>query len=121
MGRAQPCSVVAMEVLVEQEVRTPVRVRLELSGAAVDGPVAVLATQKNTFQPSGDLLGDLEQIHISAGACGALYPKVAPIELIQMEQGFYQQSIDRDPDGSTPVGVPSEHVCIGLARNVLNF
>src|SRR5215470_5288521 len=38
-----------------------------------------------------------------------------------MEQGFYQQSIDRYPHGSTPVGVPSEHACIGFARNVLNF
>src|SRR5215472_13239610 len=38
-----------------------------------------------------------------------------------MKQSFYQQSIDRYPDRSTPVGVAPEHTCIGFGRNILNF
>src|SRR5262245_48260688 len=38
-----------------------------------------------------------------------------------MKQSLYQQSIDRYPDRSTPVGVPPEHTCFGFGRNILNF
>src|SRR5262249_61354341 len=41
MARSQSRPVVAMEVLVEQEVVTPMHIRLELLGATIDGTGAV--------------------------------------------------------------------------------
>src|SRR6185312_47317 len=41
MARAEPCAVVAVEVLVELDVVTPQRVRLKLLGPAIQRPPAV--------------------------------------------------------------------------------
>src|SRR5262249_1710393 len=61
--RPQSCAVIAMEVFMEQNVVAPVRVGLELLGAAVDRPRAFFVTQEDAGEPVGDLLGDLEEVH----------------------------------------------------------
>ena len=60
---AQPGAVVAVEVLVEQDVVAPVGIGLELLRAAVDGSPAVLVTQEDPGEPVGDLLAHLEEVH----------------------------------------------------------
>src|SRR5262245_55152295 len=53
MAGAQARAVVAVEVLVEQDQVAPVRVRLEFSGASVDGASALLVAQEQTREAQG--------------------------------------------------------------------
>src|SRR5512145_675564 len=68
VARSETGPVVTVEVLVEQEVVAPVRVLLKLLRPAVDGPPTMAVSQEDAGQPPRDLLGDLVQVHISAGA-----------------------------------------------------
>src|SRR5436190_15518678 len=52
-------AVVAVEMLVEQQVVAPVRIVLELLHAAENRALAVLVAFENLHQPLGDLLGHL--------------------------------------------------------------
>ena len=63
VARAEPGAVVAVEVLVEEDVVAPVGIGLELLRAAVDGSPAVLVAQEDAGEPVGDLLGHLEEVH----------------------------------------------------------
>src|SRR5215470_5035262 len=72
MARAETRAVVAVEVLVEQDVITPVRVRLELLRAAIDGAPALGVPQEDARQARGELAAYLEQVHEFPGAGGAL-------------------------------------------------
>src|SRR5215468_4042132 len=50
VARAEACPVVAMEVLVEEDEVAPVRIVLELGGAAVHRPPAIRVAQENARQ-----------------------------------------------------------------------
>src|SRR5262249_52543689 len=64
---ADACAVVAVEVLVEQDQVTPVRVVLELARAAVYRAPAVLVAEKDAGHPLGKRLGHLVEIHPLTG------------------------------------------------------
>src|SRR3954451_15201280 len=51
----QARAVVAVEVLVEEQVVAPVRVGFDLLGPAIDRPLAVLVPQEDPTEPVGDL------------------------------------------------------------------
>ena len=70
---AEARAVVAVEVLVEEEVVAPVRVLLERLRAAVDRPSPGLVLEEDPREAIGDLLGDLEEIHHPAGARRAFH------------------------------------------------
>ena len=59
MTGAQASSIVAVKVLVEEDVVAPVRILLELPGAAVDRAPALPVAQEDVAQPPRDLRGDL--------------------------------------------------------------
>jgi len=61
MTGAKARSVVAVEVLVEQQQIPPVRVVLEGFGAPVDGPASLRISQEDAGQPLGEILGDFVQ------------------------------------------------------------
>src|SRR4029077_3616192 len=61
---AQSGAVIAVEILVEQDVVFPVRIFLELLGTAIDGPLAVGIAEKDARQPAAKLFGYLEQGHV---------------------------------------------------------
>ncbi len=63
MARAQPCTVVTVEVFVEQHVIPPMGIGLELLRAAVHRTPALLIAQEDPSEPIGDLLAHLEQVH----------------------------------------------------------
>src|SRR5262249_25485078 len=63
--------VVAVEVLVEQDEVPPVRVGLELLGAAVDRAATVVVPQEDARRSTADLLGDLLEVHSPSGPGGA--------------------------------------------------
>src|SRR5262249_23253661 len=60
-------SVVAVEVLIEQQVISPSGVALEFLSAAEDRPAAILIAQKNPTQTTGDFASNLEQVHQPGG------------------------------------------------------
>src|SRR5580704_1634240 len=56
---AKTCSIVAVKILVEQNVIVPLRVGLELLDPSIDG-TATRIPQKDPSQPIGNLLGYFE-------------------------------------------------------------
>src|SRR6516162_3430855 len=83
---AEAGPVVAVEVLVEEEAIAPVRVLLELPGAAEDGPPALPVPEERVRQAAADLLGDLEQVHAPAGAGGAFHGELGAEVAVVVEQ-----------------------------------
>ena len=65
MRRADPCSVVTMEVFIKQEQVTPVRILLKFFHAAEYRPASVRPTQKEMSEPTRELIGDIAQMHVS--------------------------------------------------------
>src|SRR5262245_44020124 len=76
---AEPGAVVAVEILIEQNVIAPVRVGLELLRAAVHRPPPVLVAQEHPAEPLADLFGDLVEIHHVPGAGGTLDLEVVAV------------------------------------------
>ena len=60
---AQASTVVAVEILIEEDVIPPVGIALELLGTTVDGPSTVLVASEDPGESVGDLLAHIEQIH----------------------------------------------------------
>ena len=118
---AQPRAVVAVEVLVEQDVVAPVRIVLEFGRSAVDRPPAVGAAQEGAGQPAHQLLGDLEQGHAMARAGGAFDRERVAVEGVEVDQRAHDQGIDRHPHRAAPVGVATEHAGVGFGRQVLHL
>src|SRR5580765_5515583 len=67
MAGADAGAVVAVEILVEKNQITPVRIVLELCGGAVDGPPSALVAQENIGKTAGDLIRHFPQRHQPAG------------------------------------------------------
>src|SRR6267142_1545009 len=83
MARPEPRAVVAVEVFIEQDEVAPVRVLLELAGAAVHRPPAIRVAQEDVGQAARDLLGDLIERHVPAGAGGTFDGEpVAVVEVV---------------------------------------
>jgi len=83
----EPGAVVAMEVLVEQDEVPPVRVLLEQSGPAIDGPPSVVTTQERADEAAGQLLRHLEQRHHRPRARRALDPQIVTVIPVVRDQG----------------------------------
>src|SRR5215831_982565 len=120
MAGAQAGAVVAEEVLVEQDQVAPVGIGLELSGASVHGPSALLVTQEQTREPLGDLSRHLEQGYALAGAGWTLHGEVVAVEGVEIQEPADEQHVHREPDGATPIGVAAEETARGFGRLVVD-
>ena len=118
---AEPCSIVAVEILVEQDQVAPVRIFLEFLCASVDRPTAIRVAKERGGKPALDLLCHLEQRHILAGTGRALDFEVVAIKRVQVQERPDDQHIDGHPDGTPPVGVAAEHSRIRFGRQVIDF
>ena len=63
VARAQPGPVVAVEVLVEEQMVPPVSIGLELLRTSIHGTPTPIVSQEDPGQPLDDLAGHLEQRH----------------------------------------------------------
>src|SRR5689334_23128117 len=63
-------AVVAVEVFVKENVVAPVGIVLELARAAIDGSMPVLVFEEDVAKATGDFLGDLEEVELTARAGG---------------------------------------------------
>jgi hypothetical protein len=73
MTGAQAGAVVAVEVLIEQQIITPVGIGLEFGRASIDREPAVFIPEKDAGETVGNLLGYFEQVHQVAGGGWTLH------------------------------------------------
>jgi hypothetical protein len=114
MARPETGSVVTVEVFVEQEVVTPVRVLLKLARPPVHRPPAVAVAEEDAGQPPIDVLGDLVEVHIPAGARRTFDGEILAVIGVILQQGADNQAVDGHPDWPTPVRVAAEHAGVVL-------
>src|SRR5579859_3598452 len=100
---------VSMEIFVEQKVIAEMRVLLQFFVLTEKRPVSGAVPQEDAAEPGPELGGHLVDAHEFSGAGGALHPKVVAVVVVKLLQRLYDQVIYRKPDGTAPVGVPSEH------------
>ncbi len=118
MTGAQAGAVVSMKILVEQDIVPPVRIALEFLNTAVHGPPPRFIAQEDPSQTVGDFTRHFEQIHLVARAGGALDFKVVAIVEVERQQSADEERVQRHPDGTTPVGVTSEHAGFRFRRKI---
>src|SRR5271157_1255756 len=109
-------AVIAVEVLVEQDVILPVGIGLEFLRAAVHRTPAGFIPQEDPLQTIGYFMGDLEQVHQFARAGGTLDFEVVTVIEIEREHGADQHHVYRHPYRPTPVGISTEHAGVGFGR-----
>src|SRR4051812_38064274 len=90
---AEPGTVVPVEVLVEQQQVTPVRVLLERGGAAVYRPPPILVLEKDRFQAPSDLLRHLVQVHPLTRSGRTLDPEAVAVIRVVLQQRPHDETI----------------------------
>src|SRR5262249_3860122 len=102
-------SVVAVEVLVEEDVVPPRRIVLKTLDPAEAGAPAVGAADEERDQPFAEVVGDLLQRVLVAGS-----RRILELELVSEEAGIPRERLDDEevhghPDRPAPVRVAAEH------------
>src|SRR4051795_4230287 len=100
MAGSEPGTVVAMEILVEQNQVAPVRILLEYFSTAVHRSLTGFVPQEDVAQPALNFLRHFEQRHELPGACWTLDLEFISKESIQVEQGPDDQHVHGHPNRS---------------------
>src|SRR5262245_56176675 len=90
---AETGPIVAVEVLIEQDQITPVRILLKLANPPIDRPPTILVFEEYACQPAADLFGNLVQGHLSSRARRALDFEIVAVVKVVLEQGANYQSV----------------------------
>src|SRR5262245_14477775 len=114
MARANARAVVALEILVEEQTITPVRVLLESLIPAKHRAASVGIAEKRRAQSSADLLSHLEERHPAPGPCRALDRELRAVVAIVLKEPANDQDVDREPHRSAPVRVAAKHARVRL-------
>src|SRR5258706_15852339 len=80
---AQPASILAVEIFMEQDMVLEVRVRLHLFATAEYGASARLVAPEDARQTAPQLVGNLLHRLCSRGSDGAFHPKVIAEEFVE--------------------------------------
>ena len=109
--RAEPGAVVAVEVLVEQDVVLPAAGRSGTrSTQPKHGPPPVLADEEDRDQPAPEVVGDLRRASAaSPEPVGYSTVNVVAEEARVASIALTTQVVDREPDRAAPVRVAAEH------------
>src|SRR5437016_2764213 len=110
--------VVAVEVLVEEEVVAEVWVALQLLRLPERRTASVFIAQEDRGESSGDLRRDLGERELPAGAGGKLHREALAQVMVELLQRLDQEVVDREPDRPPPVGVAAEQPARRLRRLV---
>src|SRR5262249_8073886 len=108
----------AVEVLVEQHQVAEVRVVGVAALVAVTGPSSGGVGEEEARQATPDLACRLQQADVSARPRRQLHQQVVAVEVVVALQSLDEEVVEREPDGTSPVRVPSEDADGGLARHV---
>ena len=109
MARPEPGAVVAVEVLVEEQVVLPRRVVLEPLDPAEARPPAVVARHEERDQPVAEVGADLVEGELPPRAGRVLELEVVAEEARVAVERLHDEEVDRHPDRPPPVRVPAEH------------
>src|SRR5262249_30654055 len=112
--------VVAVEVLVKQEVIAPMEIFLKLPVAPVNRTLAIRVPEKDPSEPTRDLFSHLEQGSLLPGTRGTFDGEIVAIVQMILKQRPNDQNVHGHPDRSPPVGIAAEHARVGLRRQVGN-
>src|SRR6266851_7266768 len=120
MACADPCTIIAMEVLVEKDQIAPVRVALKNLAVARDGPTAVRIAQENVGQTPRNLRSYLPQIGLRGRVRGAFDFEILAVIVVKFLEGFDEEIIHRKPDWSAPVRIAAKQSSRGLSGFVVD-
>src|SRR5689334_5021209 len=109
MTRADAGAVVAMEILVEEEVVPPVVVALEFPDPAVHGPGALLVAEEDRHETPRDLVRDLVQGHEPPRAGRAFDGEILAVIGVEVDERPHDEHVHWQPDRTAPVRVATEH------------
>jgi hypothetical protein len=120
MTRAQAAAGFAVEIFVEQDQVSPVRIASVFVDLAVTRSRAVFVRQKDAGQSPGKLLRHFfERGHVSR-ASRALDLERFPVEEVITLERLDNEEVDREPDRATPVRVAAEEITVSLARDIID-
>src|SRR5262245_38027315 len=108
MACAQAAAVLSMEVFVEQQVIAPVGIVLEGIPVSVNWTPTLSVAQKDSGQASRQLLADLPQGQVLAGASRAFHFEVAAVVVMELLQRLDDEKVDRKPNRPTPVRIAAK-------------
>jgi hypothetical protein len=99
---AQALACLGIEVLVEQQQLAPVFAEVYII-AAMTRPAATIIRREQPGQPPAQLLSDLVEREMPAGAAGILHRELIAIKPVVSFERFDQQIVDGEPDRAAPV------------------
>ena len=88
VARSDAGAIVAMKVLVKIDEVAPVRIVLKFLKPAIDRPMSICGTQKNSRQSTGNLSGSLPQRCLSARTGRQLDRESVPVKVMKFLEGF---------------------------------
>jgi len=97
-----------MEVFVEEKVLTPQLLRFSL-GEIWQGRNAFFVSAKQGHEPPFELAGNLTKVHFWTCSGGKADLKAVAEEDVVAFECVDEEKVDGKPDGSSPIGVASEH------------
>src|SRR4029077_5376521 len=103
MRCANTATVVAVEVLVEEDVVPEMWVVLHFFAVVEDRASGGLILEENACEASGELVRDLTAGQIFSRAGRALDREIVPIVLMELLERFDEQVVDRHPNGAAPI------------------
>jgi hypothetical protein len=116
MACADAGSILAMEIFMEWDVITPMRIILKGFIPAKNGaPTSDIAAEQ-VDQSRGDFIGDLIQSDLLARMGGVLDEKVIAVVMVKLLERFDNQIVDREPDRPAPVGISAKQAALRFGR-----
>src|SRR6266568_1023864 len=100
-----PCTVIAVEVFVEQQQIAPVRIVLEFLYTTMNWPATGFIPQENVGQAAGKFRCYFIQREQLARACRKLHFQLVSIEVVEYFERLDNQVVEWEPDRPSPVGI----------------
>src|SRR6516164_4868406 len=120
MARADARAVVAVKVFIEGDEIAPVRVALELLGAAVNRAATLCITNEDSRQAPRQLRRYLPERHHLARTARKSDFKTLSKEVIELLERLDEKIVHWKPDRPAPVRVATEQIAGGLGRFIVH-
>lgn len=119
--RAQASPVVAVKEFVEPEEVLPVFIEIQHIVTGVDASSAIIGSRKQMLQTVLNLFRHLTEMHVVTASRRALNLELGSVEEIEALERFYQEEVDTQPDGTSPVTVATKEATVRVAGNVADL
>src|SRR5579872_5799592 len=120
MAGSDAGGIVAMEILVEQEMIAEMRIGLEFFRASENGPPPLRVAQKNSRKPPRELCSHLPKIHPVSRVHREFDCQIVAEIVVVALQGFNQQVVHGKPNRSAPVRISAEQSGARFGRLVFD-